>query len=112
MLRHALAEILRRGDHYAAELAPYNLTITEVSISPDLKNATVYLTPLGGAEAGAALKAIQKLAVPLRHSLAQKVQLKFAPQLRFMLDERLDYAAKMDNLFSDPAVARDLEPKA
>lgn len=109
LIRHALAEILARGELMDDELAKMMLTVPEVRVSPDLRNATVYITPLGGGDHKAAEKAITRHARWLRGQVAKRINLKFAPDLVFRYDDRFEETAHIDALLHSPDVARDLD---
>ena len=111
-LRHALAEIFIRGDLRDPDLAGASITVTEVRVSPDLKSATAYVTPLGGLTAAPILDGLTRCAPYLRSQLGQRVKLKFTPELEFRLDQSFDYAEQIDDLLHRPEVARDLEAPA
>src|SRR3712207_2916045 len=87
LVRHALAEVLSRGDLQDDVLTRNVITIPEVRMSPDLKLATAYIMPLGGKDEEAVLKALDKHRKVLRQEVARRVNLKFAPDLRFRRDE-------------------------
>lgn len=110
-IRHTLAEILRRGDFHDPELAELNVTVTEVRISPDLRNATVFVTPLGGSGMEEALAALKRGAPYLRGQIARSLTLRYAPMLSFEGDTSFDYAHHIDNILHSPEVARDLGPR-
>jgi len=112
-LRHALAWILERGELRDPALASTPVTVTEVRVSPDLKNATCFVTPLGGGDKEAVKTVVEALGRArrfLRHTVVQKVNLKFAPQLHFEHDTSFDFASHIDTLLHQPDVARDLAP--
>lgn len=109
-LRHALSQVLERGDIRDPRLEGVVLTVTEVRVSPDLKNATAFVIELGQ-DAGASLDVVEALkhAAPyLRREVAKRVTLKFAPRLSFQVDESFDEASRIDKLLADPHVAQDL----
>ncbi len=108
-IRHALSEIFARGDVVDPVLSRQVVTIGRVRMSPDLKLATVAVLPLGGRESEQTLAALQAQKKPLRTLVAQRVNLKYAPDLRFVLDDSFDAQAHMDALLRSPRVARDLE---
>lgn len=112
LIRHALAEILARGELMDDDLARMLITVPEVRVSPDLRNATVYITPLGGGDPKAAEKAISRHARWLRGQVAKRINLKFAPDLVFRYDDRFDETAHIDELLHSPEVARDLAGEA
>lgn len=112
-LRHALAWILERGELRDPALATTPVTVTEVRVSPDLKNATCFVTPLGGGDAEAVKTVVDALGRArkfLRHAVVSKVNLKYAPQLHFEHDTSFDFAGHIDTLLHRPDVARDLVP--
>lgn len=106
-IRHALAWTLERSDFEDPALhSP--VTVTEVRCSPDLRNCTAFVTPLGGGDPEPVLKALRKVAPHLRHELARQVRLKYVPQLSFQPDESFDEAQHIDALLRSPEVRRDL----
>jgi ribosome-binding factor A len=107
IIRHALAEVLSRGDLQDDVLTRNVITIPEVRMSPDLKLATAYVMPLGGKDEDAVIKALEKNKKHLRQEVARRVNLKFAPDLRFRRDESFDEAARIDALLRTERVARD-----
>jgi ribosome-binding factor A len=107
LVRHALAEVLSRGDLQDDVLTKNVITIPEVRMSPDLKLATAYVMPLGGKDEDAVIKALEKNKKVLRQEVARRVNLKFAPDLRFRRDESFDEAARIDALLRTERVARD-----
>ena len=112
-LRHALAWTLERGKVRDPAVHDARVTVTEVRISSDLKNATAFVMPLGGSEreeTAAVIKGLNRAAPYLRRRLAQAVRLKFAPRISFHIDASFDEASHIDTLLHDPAVVRDLEP--
>ena len=109
LVRHALAEILARGEVYDPALERNLVTVPEVRMSPDLRLATIYVMPLGGKDSNEVLAALERNKKFLRGEIAHRVNLKFAPDIRFMLDERFDEAERIDKLLRNPAVARDLK---
>ena len=108
LVRHALVEILRAENLRDPALAGVSVTIAEVRMSPDLRLATIYVMPLGGHGRDVVLAALERHARYLRGAIARRVNLKFAPDIRFRLDERFDAAARIDALLRSPAVKRDL----
>src|SRR5215213_8790170 len=109
LVRHALAEVLSRGDLQDDVLASHVVTIPEVRMSPDLKLATAFVMPLGGKDEGAVLAALDRHKKTLRQEVARRVNLKFAPELRFRRDESFDEAARIDALLRSERVRRDTE---
>jgi ribosome-binding factor A len=111
-LRHALSAILRAGECRHPALQDASITVTEVRISPDLREASVYVMPLGGVKAADAMAGLERSAGFLRGRLARDVPLRFAPRLVFSLDASFDQAARIGRLLALPEVERDLEPRA
>ena len=111
LVRHALVEILRAQEITDPDLAGVSVTLTEVRMSPDLRNATVFVEPLGGGEqAVVVVKALNRHHKFLRGRLGHAIDMKFTPALKFLHDETFDEAARMNRLFADPQVAQDLAP--
>ncbi|MCK1416849.1 30S ribosome-binding factor RbfA [Bradyrhizobium sp. CW4] len=108
-VRHAIAEILAQGSVHDADLEGHIITVPEVRMSPDLKLATVYVMPLGGRDTEIVLAALKRNKKFLRGEVARRVNLKFAPDLRFRVDERFDEAERIEKLLRTPAVQKDLE---
>ena len=113
LIRHTLVEILQREDLREPSLVGKSVTVSEVRVSPDLKNASVYCTILGASVSGddttAMLAGLNKVGPHLRHLLAGKIDLKYTPALKFLSDDSFNEARRIDALLSDPKVARDLE---
>jgi|SRR5215216_4124139 len=110
LVRHAVAEILSRGEVHDPVLEGHMITVPEVRMSPDLRQATVYVMPLGGRDEKDVLAALERNRRFLRGEIARRVNLKFAPDIRFRLDERFDEAERIEKLLRSPAVKRDLDP--
>ena len=110
-LRHVLAHIFEQGRLHDPALAGLALTVTEVRVSPDLKNATAYVMPLAGAHAGEAMEALKRASGFLRRELAQAVKLRIVPTIGFALDTSFEHASRIDALLHRPEVARDLTPR-
>ena len=108
-VRHAIADILAQGIVHDADLEGHIITVPEVRMSPDLKLATVYVMPLGGRDTEVVLAALARNKKFLRGEVARRVNLKFAPELRFHVDERFDEAERIEKLLRTPAVQKDLE---
>ena len=112
LIRHALVEILREEDITDPALEGVSITVTEVRMSPDLRHAMVFVEPLGGGEqADEVVKGLNRHAGFLRGRLGHAIAMKFTPALKFLHDESFDEAARMNRLFDDPRVARDLESR-
>ncbi len=101
-LRHALAELLARGDLRDPDLSGASITVTEVRVSPDLRSATAFVVPLGGGDATALLAGLRRAAPYLRTRVARLVRLKFAPQFTFQADATFDHASRIDALIEGP----------
>ena len=111
LVRHALAEVLARGEVHDPVIETHLITVAEVRMSPDLRLATIYVMPLGGHDEKQVLAALDRNKRFLRGEIAHRVNLKFAPDIRFRIDERFDEAQRIENLLRSPAVARDLDGK-
>jgi ribosome-binding factor A len=109
VIRHAIADILSRGEVHDPVLEGHMITVPEVRMSPDLKLATIYVMPLGGRDEQAVLDALERNKRFLRGEIAHRVNLKFAPEIRFRLDERFDEAERVQKLLRTPQVKRDLK---
>jgi len=109
-VRHAIADILSQGSVHDAELEGHIITVPEVRMSPDLKLATIYVMPLGGRDTAIVIAALERNRKFLRGEIARRVNLKFAPDVRFRVDERFDEAERIEKLLRTPAVQRDLAP--
>jgi len=108
LVRHALAEVLSRGDLQDDVLTKNVITIPEVRMSPDLKLATAYVMPLGGRDEAEVLAALERNRKHLRHEVATRVNLKLAPELRFRRDDSFDEAARVEAILRSEKVQRDL----
>lgn len=111
LIRHALSEILQREPLRDPALAGVSITVSEVRVTPDLKQASVYAVPLGGGAEDETVKALNRVAPYLRGLLGKKIELKFTPELKFRCDETFAEAQKIDALLARPDVARDLQKK-
>jgi ribosome-binding factor A len=110
LVRHALADILAQGHVHDPVIEGHMITVPEVRMTADLRLATIYVMPLGGRDEADVLTALERNRKFLRGEIARRVNLKFAPDIRFRLDERFDEADRIDKLLRSPAVRRDLEP--
>ena len=108
MLRHALADVLRRGDIRDPDLVGVSVTITQVKPSPDMRHATVFCEPLGGRNAKAVIKALNLHKGYLRGEMGRLIEMKFTPDLRFVEDESFAEAEKIETLLKSSRVQRDL----
>ncbi len=111
MVRHKLAELLIRGEIHDDVLASHVVSITEVRISPDLKLATAYVMPLGGKDTASVLAALEKHKKFIRAEIAQTLDLRYAPDIRFREDETFDEVSRIDMLLHSEKVRRDVEKK-
>lgn len=109
-VRHALAQLLRPGELRDPALSDSNITVTEVRISPDLKNATAFVMPLAGAEAADVMAGLKRSAGYLKGRLARLVELRQVPNLTFAFDTSFDAASHIAELLHRPEVERDLGP--
>ena len=109
-LRHALSRLLQRGELRDPALQDMAVTVTEVRMSPDLKNATAYVMPLGGRHVAEVIEGLTRSAGYLRSQIAREVPLRFTPGLAFALDTSFDHASRINELLHRPEVERDLAP--
>ncbi|GEC17005.1 30S ribosome-binding factor RbfA [Nitrobacter winogradskyi] len=109
-VRHAIADILAQGQVHDPVLEGHLVTVPEVRMSADLKLATIYVMPLGGHDTADVIDALDRNRKFLRGEVARRVNLKFAPDIRFRVDERFDEAERIEKLLRTPAVQRDLAP--
>lgn len=107
-IRHALSSIFMRGELHEAALRDASITVSEVRVSPDLKNATAYVMPLGGSNREEVLDALREQAVGLRSMVGSKIRMKFTPRLNFRLDNSYDEAHRINTLLQQPEVIRDV----
>lgn len=112
MLRHALSQILVRGDIRDPDLEGVSVTITQVKPSGDMRHATVFCEPLGGKNADKIIKALNRHKAFIRGEMGHMITLKFTPELRFIEDDSFAEAEKIENLLKSERVARDLAAKA
>jgi|SRR5580704_10385752 ribosome-binding factor A len=110
-IRHALATLFMRGDiPWPRGLADMpDVTVTEVQVSPDLKNATVFVMPLGGQKLEETVRALNHIVGHFRHEVSQAVSLRYTPRLRFSADNSFTYAQRIDDILHKPDVAKDLD---
>lgn len=110
LVRHALADVFARGEVEDDALTGKVITVPEVRMSPDLKLATAYIMPLGGSGAEAVAEALNRHRKFIRGRVAPVIDLKFAPELRFFVDDTFAEADRIDSLLRSDRVKRDLEP--
>jgi ribosome-binding factor A len=108
-VRHALSDVLMRGEVHDDVLASHSVSITEVRMSPDLRHATVFVKPLLGADEAEVLAALKRNARYLRGEVSRRVNTKYAADLKFLADESFEEGGHIDALLRSPAIARDLE---
>jgi ribosome-binding factor A len=111
-VRHALAKILREDECRDPALEEVSVTVTEVRMSPDLRNATAFVMPLAGANAEEVLAGLKRCATFLKGRIAREVRLRNTPSLVFALDDTFDRAERISALLARPEVARDLQEQA
>lgn len=109
LIRRTLSDVLARGDVHDPELNRMSITVGEVRTSPDLKIATAYVLPLGGQGQDEVLKLLARNKGELRRAVSKKLTLKFAPDLRFQLDETFDRMDDTRRMLSQDVVRRDTE---
>ncbi|OUD09517.1 ribosome-binding factor A [Marivivens niveibacter] len=109
LLRRALSDVLQRGDVHDPDLARMSITVGEVRCSPDLKNATAYVLPLGGHKQDECLTALRRNSAELRHLLTRGITLKYAPKLKFELDRTFDRMDDTRRMLADEHVQQDLD---
>ncbi|WP_333826094.1 30S ribosome-binding factor RbfA [Pinisolibacter sp.] len=109
LVRHALADILARGEIADPDLDGVVISVAEVRMSPDLKNGTALVMPLGGRNVNKVMAGLERSRKWLRGRIARRVDLKFAPDIRFQLDTRFDDDDAVTALLHRPEVARDLD---
>lgn len=109
LIRHAAAELLTRGAVEDPVLANHVVTVPSVKMSPDLKLATIYVMPLGGKDTAPVVAALERHRKFMRGEIAHMINMKFAPEIRFRIDESFENAAKIDALLARPEVRRDVD---
>ena len=108
-IRHALAEVFIRGECHSIDLFGASITVSEVRVSPDMKNATVFVMPLAGENKEEKLEALKIAAPEIRYLASKKLKLRYMPKIFFQLDNSFDEAERINILLNKPEVARDLE---
>jgi len=112
LVRHAMADMLTRGDVHDPVIEGHLITVPEVRMTPDLRLATIYIMPLAGRDSEKVLAAFERNKKFLRGEIAHRVNLKFAPDIRFRVDERFAEAERIDKLLRSPEVKRDLDDES
>jgi ribosome-binding factor A len=108
LVRHAMADMLTRGEVHDPVIEGHLITIPEVRMTPDLRFATIYVMPLGGRDVNDVVAALERNKRFLRGEIARRINLKFAPDIRFRADERFAEAERIEKLLRSPQVKRDL----
>jgi len=107
-MRHALAQLLRPGELRDPALRDASVTVTEVRMSPDLRNATAFVMPLAGAKADEIMAGLERSAGFLKSRIGRRLGLRYAPNIVFAIDRAFENAERIANLLADPAIERDL----
>lgn len=110
LIRHELAALFARDEIMDEELYGITITVPEVRVSPDLKLASAYIMPLGGVHAGEVVKALNRNKKFIRGRIVPRLNLKYAPDIRFLVDETFEEADRIETLLRSERVARDLHP--
>ncbi len=108
-VRHILSELLARQEVHDPVVSAANISVTEVRMTPDLRNATAFVKPMLGEDEETVLKALRTNTAFVQREVAKRLGLKFAPRLKFRADESFDEAERIERLLDDPRVARDLD---
>jgi ribosome-binding factor A len=108
-LRHLLADLLERGNMRDPDLRSASITVTAVDVSPDLRNATAFVMPLGGQDEVRLMAAMRRAAPWFRARVGERAGLRHAPEIRFELDRTFDEADRIGTLLRRPDVARDIK---
>jgi ribosome-binding factor A len=111
LIRHSMADLLTRGTINDPVLEGHVVTVPRVKMSPDLKLASVYVMPLGGKNTSEVIAALDRHKKYLRTEIAHRINLKFAPEIRFKIDDSFDNVAKIDALLNSDRVKQDLQPR-
>ena len=98
LIKQSLGQIFLRGEAKVPTLETKNITVTEVRMSPDLKNARAYVIPLGGKDTEKAVNALTEFSYLIRKALSKKIDMKFLPKVSFIADKSFDYAEKIEKL--------------
>ena len=108
-VRHVISEILTRQQVHDETLSGHSVSVTEVRMTPDLRQATVYVKPLLGMDEEKVLKALRTNTAYFQREVAQRLKMKFAAKIQFRADESFDEASRIDALLNDPRVRRDID---
>jgi len=109
LVRHALAAMFARGEVEDETLRGVVVTVPEVRMTPDLKLANAYVMPLGGQHAPEVVEALNRHRRFIRGRIAPQLDLKFAPDIRFFVDETFEEASRIDALLRSERVRRDID---
>ena len=101
LIKQSLGQIFLRGEAKVPSLETKNITVTEVRMSPDLKNAKAYVIPLGGKDAEKAVSTLTEFSHLVRKALSKKIDMKFLPKVYFVSDKSFDYAEKIEKLIQE-----------
>lgn len=107
-IRHALAQIIARADFRDPALVDASISVSEVRVSPDLRNATVFVSDLGGGNTDEVVSGLNRASGHLRHEYSRQSTTKYIPRFKFKRDDALDEALKINRLLQDPKVQADL----
>ena len=107
-IRHAVSDVLIRGEVHSIDLLGASITVSEVRLGPDMKNATVYIMPLAGEQKQERLEALKVAAPEIRYLASKKLKLRYMPKLHFALDNSFEEAERINSLLNKPEVARDI----
>lgn len=110
-VRHVISELLMRQEVHDEVLSAHSVSVTEVRMSPDLRQAKVFVKPLLGTDQEEVLKALRTNTAFFQREVARHLKLKYAAKIQFWADDSFDEAHRIERLLSDPRVARDLEAK-
>ena len=108
MIRHATVSVLARGGLHDPELEGVSITVSEVRLTPDLRNARIFVTPLGGQDTLVITEALNRAAAFIRKQLGKELEMRYLPRLIFESDDLFDQGERIEELLRSPAVARDL----
>ena len=111
VIRHKLAQMLARGEIHDDVLASHVITISEVRMTPDLRQATAYVMPLGGKDTAPVIAALTRHRKYIRGEIAREVDLRSAPEVHFVADASFEEATRIDRLLHSEKVRRDVEKK-
>ena len=107
-IRKSLADAMHRGDFFDPDLDNATVTVTEVSVSPDLRNAVAYIVPLGNGDGDMIVRALNRNATRFKHFIAKTVEMRVHPRVTFHLDTAFDYAGEIATIMNTDRVQSDL----